>query len=141
LGSKGNKATYWIHPDHIVELQVLLLQHMRLYISNARRNASAKGTPRRPHSLVTNVDPYLGNEDSVGLVVLDHAETFAVKQNSGTIGSTEEAQGNIAIKAAGQVRCCASGKAAVIVCNSNDAQGQLPTAVKTAEIIPRRKMR
>jgi hypothetical protein len=105
---------------------------MRLYISNARRAASAKGTPGRPHSLATNIDPYLGNEDSVGLVVLDHAETFAIKQNSGTIGSTEEAQGNIGIKAAGQVRCCASGKAAVIVCTETDVQGKPSTAVKSA---------
>jgi hypothetical protein len=65
-------------------------------------------------------------------VVLDHAETFAIKQNSGTIGSTEEAQGNIGIKAAGQVRCCASGKAAVIVCTETDVQGKPSTAVKSA---------
>jgi hypothetical protein len=107
---------------------------MRLYISNARRNASAKGTPDRRQSLATNIDPYLGNEDSVGLVVLDHAEAFAIKQNSGTIGSTEETQGNVGIKAAGQVRCCASGQTAVLVCTETDAQGQSPAAVKQAKM-------
>ena len=141
LGSKGNKATYWIHPDHIVELQVLLLQHMRLYISNARRSASARGTPDRRHSLATNIDPYLGNEDSAGLVVLDHAEAFAIKQNAGTIGSTEEAQGNIGIKAAGQVRCCASGEAAVVVCIESDMTGQAATGVKTAKMERKRLQR
>jgi hypothetical protein len=134
LGSKGNKATYWIHPDHIVELQVLLLQHMRLYISNARRNASTRGTPDRRHSLTTNIDPYFGNEDSAGLVVLDHAEAFAIKQNAGTIGSTEEVPGSIGIQAAGQVRCCASGKAAVLVCTESNIAGQPPTGVKTAKM-------
>jgi hypothetical protein len=133
LGSKGNKATYWIHPDHIVELQVLLLQHMRLYISNARRNTSNRRMPDRRHSLATNIDPYFGNEDSAGFVVLDHAEAFAIKQNAGTIGSTEEAQGSIGIKAAGQVRCCASGKASV-VCTEPDAHAQSPATVKTAKM-------
>jgi hypothetical protein len=134
LGSSGNKATYWVHPDHIVEVQVLLLQHMRLYISNARRNASANGTPNRRSSLATNVDPYFGNEDATGLVVLDHPEAFAIKQNSGTVGSIEEAQGTIGTKAAGQVRCCASEHAAVLVCTDTDAPGRSPAAVKTAKM-------
>jgi SPX domain protein involved in polyphosphate accumulation len=134
LGSKGNKATYWIHPDHIVEAQVLLLQHMRLYVSKAKRIASSRGTPIRRHSSTTNLDPYLGNEDATSFVVLDHPEAFAFKQNASTIGATEELQGSIGIKAAGQVRCCASGEAAVVVCTEADAQAQLPVAVKTAKM-------
>jgi hypothetical protein len=134
LGSKGNKATYWIHPDHIVEAQVLLLQHMRLYISSARRRGSVRGTPIRRHSSTTNLDPYFGNEDTTGLVVLDHPEAFAFKQNASTIGATEESQGNISIKAAGQVRCCGTGEAAVVVCTEANSQGQSPAAVKTAKM-------
>jgi hypothetical protein len=130
LGSSGNKATYWVHPDHVVEVQVLLLQHMRLYISNARRNASVNGTPHRRSSLAINVDPYFGNEDATGLVVLDHPEAFAIKQNSGTIGSIEEAQGTVGTKAAGQVRCCASEQAAVLVCIDTNT----PAIVKTAKM-------
>jgi len=139
LGSKGNKATYWIHPDHIVEAQVLLLQHTRLYISKTRRNASIRGTPIRRHSSTANLDPYFGNEDTTGLVVLDHAEAFAFKQNASTIGATEELQGSIGIKAAGQVRCCATGEAAVVVCTTEtSSQGQSPGAVKTAKMDRRR---
>ncbi|KAE8835096.1 hypothetical protein PTNB85_06429 [Pyrenophora teres f. teres] len=134
LGSKGNKATYWIHPDHIVEAQVLLLQHMRLYITNNRRNASARGTPIRRHSSNNNIDPYFGSEDTTGFVVLDHAEAYAFKQNASTIGAIEEPSGNIGIKAAGQVRCCASGGAAVVVCTQSDAQAQSPPVVKTAKM-------
>ncbi len=134
LGSKGNKATYWIHPDHVVEAQVLLLQHMRLYISKARRNASVAGTPIRRHSSTTNIDSYLGNDDTIGLVVMDHPEAFAFKQNASTIGAMEELQGSISIKAAGQVRCCASGEAAIIVCTEADSQGQSPVAVKTVKM-------
>jgi hypothetical protein len=134
LGSKGNKATYWIHPDHIVEAQVLLLQHMRLYISNARQRGSVRGTPIRRHSSTTNLDLYFGNEDTTGLVVLDHAEAFAFRQNASTIGATEELQGSISIKAAGQIRCCATGKAAVVICTEADSQGQSPAAIKTTKM-------
>lgn len=134
LGSKGSKATYWIHPDHIVEAQVLLLQHMRLYINKARRNSSSRPTPLRRHSSTANMDPYVGSEDTTGLVVLDHPETFAFKQNAGTIGAAEEMQGSIGIKAAGQVRCCASSQAAVIVCDEGDAQHAPPSSVKTVKM-------
>jgi SPX domain protein involved in polyphosphate accumulation len=114
LGTKGSKATYWIHPDHIVEAQVLLLQHMRLYISKAKRNSSNRPTPLRRHSSAANIDPYFGNEDTTGLVVLDHAESFAFKQNASTIGASEDMQGGTGIKAAAQVRCCASGKSQLL---------------------------
>lgn len=134
LGSKGNKATYWIHPDHIVEAQVLLLQHMRLYINKARRNSSSRPTPLRRHSSTANIDPYVGSEDTTGLVVLDHPETFAFKQNASTIGAAEEMQGSIGIKAAGQVRCCASSQAAVVICDEGDAQHATPSSVKTVKM-------
>jgi hypothetical protein len=134
LGSKGNKATYWIHPDHIVEAQVLLLQHMRLYISKARRTSSSRPTPLRRHSSAANIDPYFGSEDTTGLVVLDHAETFAFKQNASTIGAAEEMQGGVGIKAAGQVRCCASKQAAVVVCTEADAQHASPSSIKKVKM-------
>ncbi|EON62900.1 hypothetical protein W97_02125 [Coniosporium apollinis CBS 100218] len=35
LGHSGNRALYWVHMDNLVELQVLLLQHMRLQSSSA----------------------------------------------------------------------------------------------------------
>lgn len=101
---------------------MLLLQHMRLYISKAKRNSSNRPTPLRRHSSAANIDPYFGSEDTTGLVVLDHAESFAFKQNASTIGAAEDMQGGTGIKAAAQIRCCASGQAAVVVCPEADAQ-------------------
>lgn len=136
LGPKGSKAVYWIHPDHVVEVQVLLLQHMRLHTGSSgrfSRRGSAQATPRRRQSATANVDKYFGNEDEVGLVVLDYPEAFAVRQNASTIGSAEEAQGSIGTKALGNVRCMASGKAAVVVCDQ-DSQGHATSDVKTTRL-------
>jgi hypothetical protein len=135
LGSHGNRATYWIHPDHFVETQVLLLQHMRLYTGgtgSTSRNQSAQATPARRQSLVANTDRYLGTEDEVGLLVLDHPEAFAIKQNASTIGSTEATKGNVVFKAAGSVHCASSGEAAVVVRTDAKSQQQGTGTVKIA---------
>jgi hypothetical protein len=135
LGSHGNRATYWIHPDHFVETQVLLLQHMRLYTGgtgSTSRNQSAQGTPARRQSSVAHTDRYFGTEDDVSLLVLDHPEAFAIKQNASTIGSTEATKGNVVFKAAGSVHCVSSGEAAVVVRTDTKAQQQ-PGSVKIAK--------
>ncbi|KAF1849961.1 uncharacterized protein K460DRAFT_326355 [Cucurbitaria berberidis CBS 394.84] len=126
LGSNGNKAAYWIHPDQFLEVQVLLLQYMQLFTGNP--------TLTRSQSSATNVDKCFGNEDEVGLVILDHAEAFAIKQNASTIGSSEAKEGNIGIRAAGNVRCVSSGKAAVVLCTGPDAPGQSSINTTTAKL-------
>jgi SPX domain protein involved in polyphosphate accumulation len=86
LGSRGSKATYWIHPDHILETEVLLLQHMRLHSpvkSRPHSQNSPQATPPRrtsstPGVAITN----LGNEDEIGLLILDNPDNFAQKNKS-----------------------------------------------------------
>jgi hypothetical protein len=135
LGSHGNRATYWIHPDHFVEAQVLLLQHMRLYTGGSRspsRNQSARMTPIRRKSSAANMDRHFGTGSEVGLIVLDHAEAFAIKQNASTISSTEATKGNIVFKAAGNVHCISSSDAAMVVCADTKGQQQAASNVKIA---------
>jgi hypothetical protein len=135
LGSHGNRASYWIHPDHFVEAKVLLLQHMRLYTSRNRCSSqvqSAHATPARRKSSSANTDRFFGTGDDVGLLVLDHPEAFAIKQNASTIGSTEATKGNIVFKAAGNVHCVSSGDAAVVVCADPKGQQQATSKIKTA---------
>jgi SPX domain protein involved in polyphosphate accumulation len=116
LGSSGSKATYWIHPDQIVEVEVLLLQQMRLYPG---LHAS---TPHQSHTTIpshrisaANAESQSGIADNVGHLILDHPESFAIKQNASTIGSSEENTGTLQAKAAGDVRWASSGDAAVVV--------------------------
>ncbi|KAF2709315.1 hypothetical protein K504DRAFT_378598 [Pleomassaria siparia CBS 279.74] len=119
LGSRGSKSTYWIHPDHIVEVEVLLLQHMRMYHGPNAKNSSSPNdtpsvTPARRKSSAT-VDKYLSNEDYVGLIALDDPESFAIRQNASTVGSSEEAPGVLQAKATGNARWSSSGEAVVVV--------------------------
>jgi hypothetical protein len=111
LGLHGSRATYWIHPDHVVEIQVLLLQHMRLQGSKDGHG-----------------------EDEVCLLVLDHAETFAMKQNASTIGSTDSTKGNNVFKAAGNVHCVSSGEAAIVVCDDAKGQQQMTSNIETTRL-------
>ncbi|KAL1612516.1 hypothetical protein SLS60_000743 [Paraconiothyrium brasiliense] len=114
LGSRGTKATYWIHPDHIVEAEVLLLQHLRLITASSP--PTTRGSPEAPslrRKSSTATDGFLGSEDGVGLLVLDHPESFAIKQNASSLGSGEETAGTLQIKAAGNARWTSSGDAAL----------------------------
>ncbi|KAF9738493.1 hypothetical protein PMIN06_010750 [Paraphaeosphaeria minitans] len=114
LGSRGNKATYWIHPDHIVETEVLLLQHMRLIAASSppTTRGSPEATSLRRMSSATT-DRFLGSEDGVGLLVLDHPESFAIKQNASSLGSGEDTAGTLQVNAAGNARWTSSGDAAL----------------------------
>jgi SPX domain protein involved in polyphosphate accumulation len=135
LGSNGNKATYWIHPDHIVEVQVLLLQQMRLYAGSTKptsRNASANATPGRRQSSCADIQDHLGREDEIGLLILDNAEVFAMKQNAATIAASEATQGNTSTKATGIVRWVSSGQTAVFICQGVDEKQQSKSNAITA---------
>ncbi|KAF2178087.1 hypothetical protein K469DRAFT_600744 [Zopfia rhizophila CBS 207.26] len=116
LGSRGSKATYWIHSDHIVEVEIHLLQYMRPYGSSKGRSTrnSTYATPGRQR-LSTTLNTYFGNEDDTGLIVLDHPEAFAKKQNVSMVGSNEEPTGALRGKATGNARWTSSGEAVVVV--------------------------
>ncbi|KAF2809744.1 uncharacterized protein BDZ99DRAFT_417899 [Mytilinidion resinicola] len=119
IGAGGSKATYWIHPDHIVEVQVFLLQYMRLYNSGKAKNtaqSSANPTPlRRNSSFRSDNAGNFGKEDDIGIIVLDHPDEFAKKQNASPIGDSEEVTGRYLTKAAGSARWTSSGEAIVMV--------------------------
>jgi hypothetical protein len=138
LGSRGSRASYWIHVDHIVEVEVLLLQHMRLYTGpNANAPSllddSPSATPSRRKSSTT-VDKYLSNEDNVGLIILDNPESFAKKQNASTIGSNEEPTGVPQVKPAGNARWSSSGDAVIAVGLDSNQDEQDPVHIKVARM-------
>lgn len=116
LGPRGSKATYWVHPDHMVEVQVLLLQHMRLLSGTCdpTRENSPEMTPHRRKSSAT-AEKYFGSEDCIGMLVLDHPESFAIKENASTVGFSEESPGNLQVKAAGNARWTSHDDAVVAV--------------------------
>ena len=119
LGSRGSKATYWICPDHIIEVQVLLLQYMCLYpkpnsITKPASRGSPGAIPKRCKSSAT-MCKYFGGEDSIGLLILDHLKSFAIKQNVSTIDSSEENVETPQVRTAGTARWTCSSDAVIAV--------------------------
>jgi SPX domain protein involved in polyphosphate accumulation len=100
-----------VHADHIVEVEILLLQqHMRLSsINSTSANDSPRLRPKQSSSTVRHV----GSEDHVGLIVLDRPAAFAQNQNISTID--EETAGAIPAKGAANAWWTASSEAAVVV--------------------------
>lgn len=106
LGRDGKNAVYWVHPDNIVELQILLLQHARSFV--ARRQSSSTTSPEvsrhnsltsstaRKNSITADVD--------TGVIVADDIESFVAHQSSSTFEEREGATGSILQEAAVHAR-------------------------------------
>ncbi|KAK5164006.1 hypothetical protein LTR04_002080 [Oleoguttula sp. CCFEE 6159] len=118
LGPAGKKAVYWVHPDNLVELQVILLQHTRLYKYHAHGTPSASpyDTPSRG-SLTPRRGSVLNSETGgdTGVLILDDLARFAKEQSAITIGDKEDAAGAVPEKATGSARWTAGGEAVVYV--------------------------
>ncbi|KAF2471506.1 uncharacterized protein BDR25DRAFT_259887 [Lindgomyces ingoldianus] len=138
LGAQGSKATYWVHPDHIVEVEVMLLQQMRLFTSiSTKASSSPRGSPcsspvHRKSSATSG--KYFGNEGEIGSIILDHPDTFAINQNASTVGSSEEATGTIRARAAGNARWTSSGEAAVVVGLESNQNIEGPEPINVAKL-------
>ncbi|TKA78414.1 hypothetical protein B0A49_01378 [Cryomyces minteri] len=118
LGPAGKKAVYWVHPDNLVELQVILLQHTRLYKHHAHGTPSASPydtpsrgslTPRRGSALNSDTG------GDTGVLILDDLTRFAKEQSAITISDKEDAAGTVPEKATGSARWTAGGEVVVYV--------------------------
>lgn len=106
LGPRGAMATYWVHPDHVVEVEILLLQQQMRVIRDTHHTNSDRGNGR-------NYGRQNGNEEDVGLIVLDNEGRFAQKQNTRTID--EETPGAIPARGDGNAWWMPSSCATVVV--------------------------
>ncbi|KAI4201837.1 MAG: hypothetical protein LQ350_003037 [Teloschistes chrysophthalmus] len=118
LDRSGGKASYWVHPDHLVELHVLLLQHTRLRRTvdpqatspetNGSRQQSRRGSMNGDGKSFIN-----GGDDDAGLVLCDSLEHFARRQGTAPISDAEEPVGKALEKAAVTVRYNSVGEASI----------------------------
>jgi SPX domain protein involved in polyphosphate accumulation len=92
LGSQGSRAMYLVHPDQLVEVQVLLLQHSRLaFRDSSSPSFSAPSSPvRSRHNSIGRSEDGLERIYDYGFVVIDNAEDFVIRQNSVPLGDTVE---------------------------------------------------
>ena len=132
LGRGATKAIYWVHPDNIVQLHVLLLQYTRLHksndsISSPDSPSSSRSSPRVSFSNSSR-KPTPRTDDEVGVIVCDDLQRFAKRRSSETISASEDIAGTAAEKAAASIRYAQSGEAVVVVDTSFEQSGQSPNS-------------
>lgn len=130
LGRKAGKASYWVHPDNLIEIQVLLLQYTRL--RNPVTSPNVKSTSPSPSSSrkgsMTGRSHAFGNkpEDEVGVIICDDLQRFAKRQSAATVGDFENAPGKVAENAAVSVRYASTGEAIVVIGACDDSRDPDP---------------
>ncbi len=135
FGRGAAKAAYWIHPDNVVQIHVLLLQYTRLQRSS--ETVSSPESPSSPQGSFGGHPAKLTSrtDEEVGIVICDDLERFAQRQSSETISDTENRPGFSAEKAAASIRYSPNGDALVVVGmatkdtgKSGDSNRELPTS-------------
>ncbi|THZ94315.1 hypothetical protein D6C88_02368, partial [Aureobasidium pullulans] len=126
LGRDGKNVVYWVHPDNIVELQILLLQHARSF-ATGRTSASAMASPTisRQNSITSSLarkNSIVAEADTT-LVVADDLESFVAHQSSSTFEEREDKVGGLLQEAAVHARW-AKGDDAIVTARSNDSDIQ-----------------
>ncbi|KAH0555773.1 hypothetical protein GP486_006283 [Trichoglossum hirsutum] len=117
LGYPAGKATYWIHPDDLVQLQVLLLRHMRIRAVQGKVQTPTSPSPTTSRRSSLTWRSGFGTEergDETGLVIFDDLKRFAEAQSAATISDVEDREGRAAGKAVASVRWCADSEAVVV---------------------------
>ena len=138
LGKAAGKAAYWVHPDNIIQLHILLLQYMRL-----RRRAKGTDSPQSPSSSRSSRQSSahgstgslsLRTDDEVTTVVCDDLGAFAERRSGATVSDIETEPGNIPEEAAASIRYSSSdSEAIVVVCRGPTSQNKdSPNPVRKA---------
>ncbi|KAL8804234.1 MAG: hypothetical protein Q9182_002688 [Xanthomendoza sp. 2 TL-2023] len=142
-GSSGGKASYWIHPDNLVELHVLLLQYSRLRRTNSD-NASSTGNVSRQKSRKESLNGDSkrivdGGDDHAGLIICDDLEEFARRRSAAPISDSEESMGRLLEMAAASVRYSLAGDAVLAVNRSSEETLEPPTSAELQSVVMKRK--
>ena len=115
FGQRAAKAAYWIHPDNIVQIHVLLLQYTRLQRSN--ETSSPPKSPSSPQGSMNGNQAKVSprTDEELGIIICDDLQRFAQRQSSETISDSESRAGFASEKAAASIRYSQNGDAVVVV--------------------------
>ncbi|KAL8927777.1 MAG: hypothetical protein Q9208_002193 [Pyrenodesmia sp. 3 TL-2023] len=143
LGKCGGRAAYWVHPDNLVELHVLLLQYLKLRRTHNSSVAApaAHGSHQESGQESTNgKGSFLGRDgdDDAGLVVCDDLPHFARRQSSALVSDTETSTGERLEKAAATIRYSSGDEAVVVVNALGDDTAESKTSGTTYRVKIRR---
>ena len=95
LGDHGDVANYFVHPEYVVELQILLLQHMQYHTPKSRQDSLA----RTPSSDAGNGIPNKLLLQDNFMLVADDLERFAQLEGALTVNEREHLSGSVPQKA------------------------------------------
>ena len=118
LGLAATTASFWIHPENLLQLQVLLLRHAR-----SRKNQISVSTPSQLSSRLSRRGSLsesgsfvaVQSGDGACLIVCDDLPTFARRQNSITVDDSAKTVGGSLDNSAASIRLASTGKAVVVV--------------------------
>jgi len=86
LGKQGSLAYYFVHSDNVVELQVLLLQHLRYYTPRSRTNSAVPSEPGSTDRTAKQDQDYYS-------ITADDADRLARIESAITVDEREDAPG------------------------------------------------
>ncbi|KAL8800321.1 MAG: hypothetical protein Q9200_007284 [Gallowayella weberi] len=142
-GSSGGKASYWIHPDNLVELHVLLLQYSRLRRTNSDSTSPTANVSRqksRKESLNAGTKCIVdGGDDHAGLIICDDLEGFARRRSAAPISDSDESMERLLEIAAASVRYSLAGDAVLAVNRSSKETLEPPTSAEVQSVVMKRK--
>lgn len=142
LSRKAGKAAYWVHPDNIIEILVLLLQYTRLRNPVTSPNiASISPSPsssRRGSMTGRSHAPSHKSEDEVGIIICDDLQQFAKRQSAATINDSENVPGKTAEHAAVSIRYASTSEAIVAIKSCRDSRDHGP---ETREVIQKARLK
>ncbi|KAK4964233.1 hypothetical protein LTR66_012403 [Elasticomyces elasticus] len=118
LGEAGAQAVYWVHPDNILELQVMLLQYARSASSAGSSPGSITPsqctTPLRRISSTSSTDHNAGlAEVNTHSVIVDDLQRFTAEHSTATVSEKEGAPGSVHQHAAVSARWTSTGEAII----------------------------
>ncbi|MCJ1379090.1 hypothetical protein MMC17_002190 [Xylographa soralifera] len=133
LGNNGGKAAFWVHPDNLVQLHILLLRYSRLWRhgqeSRSSQNSSRSGSRRTSLQSSTNS----GVADEAGTIICDDLQRFAKRRNSTTVSDMESVPGTVPEEAAVSIRYSSKGEASVVLNNFvTSRSGGSPKGISTS---------
>jgi hypothetical protein len=121
LGRGGKNAVYWVHPDNIVELQILILQHARSFPPRTIPSATVSPILSRHNSITSSGERRNSTavEADTTVLVADDLESFIAHQSSSTFEKREETVGSRLQEAAVHARWTKS-EGAIVTAQIND---------------------
>ncbi|KAF2431788.1 hypothetical protein EJ08DRAFT_695941 [Tothia fuscella] len=135
IGQSGTKAVYWVHQDQLIELQVALLQLLRLYLPKHRHGSSSSVSQSSivtRRSSVSRKDSPMQSEkeDECGFIVLDQLEDYAQRQSRSTVSDSEDFTRKSYAKPAAVARWTAADEVVVSFRQSKDSISTRKTRVR-----------